>query len=162
MFLVLLLPAPRIRWSPLSGPRCKGGTQTRKGWRSASSTHEARRNHAGSKSSLHMWVLHNLSHHIHTHTQTCWWESECVWCFFSVNSFSPPQFNYMHECFERVFCELKWRKEVPCFKNLRCLHSCRVWGCRVHVNKRCCVFRLKRKRRTKTIRTVVKMVCVVR
>ncbi|XP_010150716.1 PREDICTED: sorting nexin-27, partial [Eurypyga helias] len=22
-----------------------------------------------------------------------------------------PQFNYMHECFERVFCELKWRKE---------------------------------------------------
>lgn len=22
------------------------------------------------------------------------------------------QFNYMHECFERVFCELKWRKEV--------------------------------------------------
>ncbi|XP_017695346.1 PREDICTED: sorting nexin-27, partial [Lepidothrix coronata] len=27
------------------------------------------------------------------------------------NSVSP-QFNYMHECFERVFCELKWRKEV--------------------------------------------------
>lgn len=24
----------------------------------------------------------------------------------------PSQFNYMHECFERVFCELKWRKEV--------------------------------------------------
>lgn len=23
-----------------------------------------------------------------------------------------PQFNYMHECFERVFCELKWRKQV--------------------------------------------------
>ncbi|XP_076010934.1 sorting nexin-27b isoform X1 [Genypterus blacodes] len=23
-----------------------------------------------------------------------------------------PYFNYMHECFERVFCELKWRKEV--------------------------------------------------
>lgn len=22
------------------------------------------------------------------------------------------QFNYMHECFERVFCELKWRTEV--------------------------------------------------
>ncbi|XP_061039458.1 sorting nexin-27 isoform X2 [Eubalaena glacialis] len=22
-----------------------------------------------------------------------------------------PHFNYMHECFERVFCELKWRKE---------------------------------------------------
>ncbi|POI26896.1 hypothetical protein CIB84_009354, partial [Bambusicola thoracicus] len=22
-----------------------------------------------------------------------------------------PYFNYMHECFERVFCELKWRKE---------------------------------------------------
>ena len=22
------------------------------------------------------------------------------------------QFNYMHECFERVFCELKWRREV--------------------------------------------------
>lgn len=22
------------------------------------------------------------------------------------------QFNDMHECFERVFCELKWRKEV--------------------------------------------------
>lgn len=22
------------------------------------------------------------------------------------------QFNYMHECFERIFCELKWRKEV--------------------------------------------------
>lgn len=22
------------------------------------------------------------------------------------------QFNYMHECFERVFCELKWRKQV--------------------------------------------------
>ncbi|OXB53793.1 hypothetical protein ASZ78_000039 [Callipepla squamata] len=22
------------------------------------------------------------------------------------------EFNYMHECFERVFCELKWRKEV--------------------------------------------------
>ncbi len=25
---------------------------------------------------------------------------------------SPLQFNYMHECFERIFCELKWRKEV--------------------------------------------------
>lgn len=25
---------------------------------------------------------------------------------------SVVQFNYMHECFERVFCELKWRKEV--------------------------------------------------
>ncbi|NIG58513.1 Sorting nexin-27 [Pontoporia blainvillei] len=24
-----------------------------------------------------------------------------------------PYFNYMHECFERVFCELKWRKESP-------------------------------------------------
>lgn len=23
-----------------------------------------------------------------------------------------PYFNYMHECFERVFCELKWRAEV--------------------------------------------------
>ncbi|CAL8256297.1 unnamed protein product [Boreogadus saida] len=23
-----------------------------------------------------------------------------------------PYFNYMHECFERVFCELKWRREV--------------------------------------------------
>ncbi|XP_073179453.1 sorting nexin-27 isoform X1 [Lepidochelys kempii] len=23
-----------------------------------------------------------------------------------------PYFNYMHECFERVFCELKWRKEL--------------------------------------------------
>ncbi|XP_029976476.1 sorting nexin-27a [Salarias fasciatus] len=23
-----------------------------------------------------------------------------------------PYFNYMHECFERVFCELKWRKQV--------------------------------------------------
>lgn len=23
-----------------------------------------------------------------------------------------PYFNYMHECFERVFCELKWRTEV--------------------------------------------------
>uniref|UniRef100_A0A8C8K207 Sorting nexin 27a n=1 Tax=Oncorhynchus tshawytscha TaxID=74940 RepID=A0A8C8K207_ONCTS len=23
-----------------------------------------------------------------------------------------PYFNYMHECFERVFCELKWRKRV--------------------------------------------------
>lgn len=23
-----------------------------------------------------------------------------------------PYFNYMHECFERIFCELKWRKEV--------------------------------------------------
>lgn len=22
------------------------------------------------------------------------------------------QFNYMHECFERIFCELKWKKEV--------------------------------------------------
>uniref|UniRef100_A0A8C6VHT2 Sorting nexin-27 n=1 Tax=Naja naja TaxID=35670 RepID=A0A8C6VHT2_NAJNA len=22
-----------------------------------------------------------------------------------------PYFNYMHECFERIFCELKWRKE---------------------------------------------------
>uniref|UniRef100_A0A8C9VEN4 Sorting nexin 27b n=1 Tax=Scleropages formosus TaxID=113540 RepID=A0A8C9VEN4_SCLFO len=26
-----------------------------------------------------------------------------------------PYFNYMHECFERVFCELKWRKEVSLF-----------------------------------------------
>ncbi|XP_064444607.1 sorting nexin-27 isoform X3 [Mirounga angustirostris] len=26
-----------------------------------------------------------------------------------------PYFNYMHECFERVFCELKWRKEVILF-----------------------------------------------
>lgn len=26
--------------------------------------------------------------------------------------FVSPQFNYMHECFERVFCELKWRKQV--------------------------------------------------
>lgn len=25
---------------------------------------------------------------------------------------SDAQFNYMHECFERVFCELKWRNEV--------------------------------------------------
>ncbi|TTB12812.1 Sorting nexin-27 [Bagarius yarrelli] len=25
-----------------------------------------------------------------------------------------PYFNYMHECFERVFCELKWRQEVCC------------------------------------------------
>lgn len=25
---------------------------------------------------------------------------------------STLQFNYMHECFERIFCELKWRKEV--------------------------------------------------
>ncbi|XP_061838528.1 sorting nexin-27b isoform X2 [Nerophis lumbriciformis] len=23
-----------------------------------------------------------------------------------------PYFNYLHECFERVFCELKWKKEV--------------------------------------------------
>uniref|UniRef100_A0A673N278 Sorting nexin-27-like n=2 Tax=Sinocyclocheilus rhinocerous TaxID=307959 RepID=A0A673N278_9TELE len=23
-----------------------------------------------------------------------------------------PYFNYMHECFERIFCELKWKKEV--------------------------------------------------
>lgn len=23
-----------------------------------------------------------------------------------------PYFNYMHECFERIFCELKWRKQV--------------------------------------------------
>ncbi|XP_076135884.1 sorting nexin-27b isoform X2 [Alosa pseudoharengus] len=23
-----------------------------------------------------------------------------------------PYFNYMHECFERVFCELRWRKEL--------------------------------------------------
>lgn len=37
----------------------------------------------------------------------CWsWEvSEYCYLFFF-------QFNYMHECFERVFCELKWRKEV--------------------------------------------------
>uniref|UniRef100_A0A8C6TUJ5 Sorting nexin 27 n=1 Tax=Neogobius melanostomus TaxID=47308 RepID=A0A8C6TUJ5_9GOBI len=26
-----------------------------------------------------------------------------------------PYFNYMHECFERVFCELKWRTEVSPF-----------------------------------------------
>lgn len=40
---------------------------------------------------------------------------------FSINVFflcvlymlmNNVQFNYMHECFERVFCELKWRKEV--------------------------------------------------
>lgn len=29
-----------------------------------------------------------------------------------VISMTDVQFNYMHECFERVFCELKWRKEV--------------------------------------------------
>ncbi|XP_030645452.1 sorting nexin-27-like [Chanos chanos] len=23
-----------------------------------------------------------------------------------------PYFNYLHECFERIFCELKWRKEI--------------------------------------------------
>uniref|UniRef100_A0A672P541 Sorting nexin-27-like n=1 Tax=Sinocyclocheilus grahami TaxID=75366 RepID=A0A672P541_SINGR len=23
-----------------------------------------------------------------------------------------PYFNYMHECFERIFCELKWKKEI--------------------------------------------------
>ncbi|XP_048450782.1 sorting nexin-27-like [Rhincodon typus] len=23
-----------------------------------------------------------------------------------------PYFNYMHECFERIFCELKWYREV--------------------------------------------------
>ncbi|NWR25819.1 SNX27 protein, partial [Emberiza fucata] len=36
------------------------------------------------------------------------------WFFpgFSLIPVFPPQFNYMHECFERVFCELKWRKEV--------------------------------------------------
>lgn len=33
----------------------------------------------------------------------------------NVNDVSHSQFNYMHECFERVFCELKWRKEVQCF-----------------------------------------------
>lgn len=35
---------------------------------------------------------------------------------FSINVFfcvlNNVQFNYMHECFERVFCELRWRKEV--------------------------------------------------
>lgn len=30
----------------------------------------------------------------------------------SIATFFFFQFNYMHECFERVFCELKWRKEV--------------------------------------------------
>lgn len=34
-----------------------------------------------------------------------WEASKCYSVFFF-------QFNYMHECFERVFCELKWRKEV--------------------------------------------------
>uniref|UniRef100_A0A8C4RM15 Sorting nexin 27b n=1 Tax=Erpetoichthys calabaricus TaxID=27687 RepID=A0A8C4RM15_ERPCA len=29
-----------------------------------------------------------------------------------------PYFNYMHECFERVFCELKWRKEVSTCSSL--------------------------------------------
>lgn len=35
------------------------------------------------------------------------------------------QFNYMHECFERVFCELKWRKEVriPNFSLLQVVPS---------------------------------------
>ncbi|XP_054638565.1 sorting nexin-27b isoform X2 [Dunckerocampus dactyliophorus] len=28
-----------------------------------------------------------------------------------------PYFNYMHECFERVFCELKWTKEVATDKD---------------------------------------------
>uniref|UniRef100_A0A7N6AUD6 Sorting nexin 27a n=1 Tax=Anabas testudineus TaxID=64144 RepID=A0A7N6AUD6_ANATE len=27
-----------------------------------------------------------------------------------------PYFNYMHECFERVFCELKWRKQAAFYK----------------------------------------------
>lgn len=33
-------------------------------------------------------------------------------CVLSHLLMTNVQFNYMHECFERVFCELKWRKEV--------------------------------------------------
>lgn len=104
LFIFVFSPTPRIRWSRLSGARCRGGTLTRREWLSALSTREARRSRAGSKSSLHTWVLRNPSLLSHTHQR--------VWCPVSVNSFFPPQFNYMHECFERVFCELKWRKEV--------------------------------------------------
>ncbi|KAJ6650271.1 hypothetical protein lerEdw1_013452 [Lerista edwardsae] len=50
-----------------------------------------------------------------------------------------PYFNYMHECFERVFCELKWRKEVEeeatdkdnknCSKDNMCSKSDFRWTC---------------------------------
>ena len=40
-----------------------------------------------------------------------WEVNECCYVV-SLSFFFFFQFNYMHECFERVFCELKWRKEV--------------------------------------------------
>lgn len=42
------------------------------------------------------------------------------------------QFNYMHECFERVFCELKWRKQVRTtpflFLSGKHMTPCQVWN----------------------------------
>lgn len=39
-------------------------------------------------------------------------KSKCLFLSLYLLCVADVQFNYMHECFERVFCELKWRKEV--------------------------------------------------
>lgn len=72
------------------------------------------------------------------------------------------QFNYMHECFERVFCELKWRKEVRIYQQTNLNHY-EPRLCASPIPATCvCFYRWKRKLQTRTIRTAVKMVCVAR
>lgn len=75
-------------------------------------------------------------------------KSVSVALFFASIFFFFFQFNYMHECFERVFCELKWRKEVILdnleliffiFKIFVCL-KCIVlwsntWGPHLHLSR---------------------------
>lgn len=97
----------RTRWLPLSGGKCRGGTQTKRAWPFASSTRGGRRNHVGSRYSHLMWE------EIFDLVIWKWGEKIELFCTQpQLTSYLSLQFNYMHECFERVFCELKWRKEV--------------------------------------------------
>lgn len=73
------------------------------------------------------------------------------------------QFNYMHECFERVFCELKWRKEVRTICQQTYLLYYKPFIYVFYSHLLCvCFYRWKRRLQTRTIRTAVKMVCVAR
>lgn len=63
-FLMWPLYDCRIRWLHSNGQRCRDGTQMKREWLSVSSMHEGRRNLAGSRSLLHMWVVYAWSNKI--------------------------------------------------------------------------------------------------
>uniref|UniRef100_A0A672P542 Sorting nexin-27 n=1 Tax=Sinocyclocheilus grahami TaxID=75366 RepID=A0A672P542_SINGR len=46
-----------------------------------------------------------------------------------------PYFNYMHECFERIFCELKWKKEVEDEASDKGNKNCSNNDSFIHVNE---------------------------